>query len=368
MKQKKWLYWVFQFSGWGFLLFIGLLSEFQSGDITVKSILESLLIFGIGIGITHLYRYFILKKDWLSNNVVKSIPRILIGSLVLGAIFFLVNVLLTYTEQILEINLPDETVATLFGGKDLNFNVGFVSLRVTLIIINRSLLFFIWSIIYFAYHFFERSRQQEIDRLQWAASINETELNNLKSQLNPHFMFNAMNSIRALVDEDPQLAKKAITQLSSLLRQTLQTGKNKLVTVREEMNIVSDYLDLEKIRYEERLQVQIDIDPQLEQCLVPPLLVQTLVENGIKHGISSLAKGGILAICIKEKEGNLIIKITNEGIYQPENNRKNSGIGLNNSAKRLNILYGENGYLSITNRDGKVETIVTLPKETQQLK
>ena len=122
-----------------------------------------------------------------------------------------------------------DTLSRFFGGRDENMSASFVVLRLTLNIINNALLFFIWSVIYFGYHFFERSRQQEMERLQWAASINETELNNLKAQLNPHFMFNAMNSIRALVEEDPVLCKKAITQLSNLLRNTLQTGKRKVV-------------------------------------------------------------------------------------------------------------------------------------------
>ena len=364
MTQKKWIYWVFQFSGWGFLLFFSLLSNYLSGELSIKTFIEQIIVFGVGIGITHVYRYFVLKNDWLSNNVVKSIPRILTSSVVLGTIFFAIIVGITYVEEVMQINAPDETVATLFGGEDLNFSIGSVSLRLLLTIINRSFLFFMWSVIYFAYHFFERTRQQEIDRLQWAASINETELNNLKSQLNPHFMFNAMNSIRALVDEDPKLAKKAITQLASLLRQTLQTGKKKLVTISEEMKIVSDYLNLEKIRYEERLQVEMDIQQEIQDCLIPPLLVQTLVENAIKHGISTLAGGGLLLIRIESMDENLILTIENEGTYQPTNNGI-EGIGLNNSSKRLEILYGENANITISNKNNRVETLVTLPKETQ---
>ena len=238
----------------------------------------------------------------------------------------------------------------------------FVALRLTLAIINNALLFFIWSVIYFGYHFFERSRQQEIERLQWAASINETELNNLKAQLNPHFMFNAMNSIRALVEEDPILCKKAITQLSNLLRNTLQTGKRKVVLIEEEMKIVQDYLALEKIRYEERLNIEIELEDGIEKCLVPPLLLQTLVENAIKHGVSTIRKGGTLRIVGVLKGDELHITIFNDGKYNPKPSEV-EGIGLKNSIKRLKILYGDRGSIQINNVGNRVETRVIIPKE-----
>ncbi len=366
MSQKRWLYWVFQSSGWGFLLFLTFLSVFQKeGTVDLKTIVESLVFISFGLLITHLFRYFIIKKNWLQTNVIKSVPRIIAGALLLGTISFGFVVLMTYVEEAFQINAPDDTVAAIFGGKEGNFTVGFVALQVTLIIINRSLLFFIWLVIYFGYHYFERTRKQEMERLKWQAAINETELNNLKSQLNPHFMFNAMNSIRALVDEDPKLAKNAITQLAGLLRSTLQTGKRKVVTVEEEMKIVTDYLQLEKIRYEERLRIETNIEPGIEKCLIPPLLLQTLVENAIKHGVSMLGGGGILEINIQPTDEELHIIILNDGTYEPFKN-KLEGIGLKNSKKRLEILYGDKAHLTIQNVNNRVQTLVVIPKEFQK--
>ena len=360
---RKGFYWLFQISGWGFLIFLGLLQEFQAeNSIALGSLIQSLVVFCLGIGVSHLYRYFIIHRDWLSSNVVKAIPRIIFASITVGAIFYGIEIIMVYVKETAAIGGEKDTLSRFFGGRDENMATSFVGLRLTLAIINNALLFFIWSVIYFGYHFFERSRQQEIERLQWAASINETELNNLKAQLNPHFMFNAMNSIRALVEEDPILCKKAITQLSNLLRNTLQTGKRKLVPIEEEMKIVQDYLALEKIRYEERLNIEIQLEDGIEKCLVPPLLLQTLVENAIKHGVSMIRKGGTLRIVGAFKGEELHITILNDGKYSPKP-AEGVGIGLKNSTKRLEILYGDKGSIEISNVDNHVETRVIIPKE-----
>lgn len=358
--QKKWMYWTFQLSGWGFILFLGLLSEYQSkGSVAFRSVIESLLIFVFGIFITHIYRYLIIKYQWLSVNLAQAIPKILLGSVTLGAMFFMLDIVITYVEQVFEIGDAGNNLATLFGGKNQNFSPGFLLLRITLILVNRSLLFFIWSLIYFAYHYFERVRDQEIKNLQWEASKNESELQNLKNQLNPHFMFNAMNSIRALIDEDPVLAKKSVTQLSNLLRNTLKTGKQELITLEDEIYIVNDYLALEKIRFEERLNWSEDIEPSMAQIKIPPLLLQTLVENAVKHGISKLEEGGEIQVVAKKEGKEYIFEVINDGKYEP--GFTTSGIGLENSKKRLNILYGEKAKLTILEENNKVITRVIIP-------
>src|SRR5690606_9097471 len=139
---------------------------------------------------------------------------------------------------------------------------------------------FIWTMIYLTFHYFERYNKS----LKYEAAAREIELSNLRSQLNPHFIFNALNSIRALVDEDPAKSKEAITQLSGILRNSLMVDRQRLVAFSDEVNTVQDYLALESIRYEERLETRLDLDPQSAKYLIPPLMIQTLVENGIKHG------------------------------------------------------------------------------------
>ena len=217
-------------------------------------------------------------------------------------------------------------------------------------VLNIAFVYVVWSLIYFLVHFIENYKKEEIKNLTWEAAINEIELNKLKSQLNPHFMFNSMNSIRALVDEDPVKAKNAITQLSNILRNTLQMGKKKLISFEEELNLIKDYLDLEVTRYEERLKVEYDIHPRSAQFSVPPMMIQTLAENGIKHGISKLTKGGILKIGTEIKDDCLHIKIINSGQMNIVEST-DTGFGIKNTIQRLHLLYGDKALFKIENLD-----------------
>jgi two-component system, LytTR family, sensor kinase len=187
-------------------------------------------------------------------------------------------------------------------------------------------------------------------------------LNKLKSQLNPHFMFNAMNSIRALVDENPAKSKDAITQLSNILRNTLQMGKNKVIPFDDELKIMNDYLALESIRYEERLKTSVKIDPQSKNFQVPPLMIQTLIENGIKHGISKLVEGGIIEIETAVENDNLLIKIKNSG-QLIQKSASDSGFGIKNTLQRLHLLYGNEASLKISNLNSTIVlTELIIPK------
>jgi LytS/YehU family sensor histidine kinase len=216
-------------------------------------------------------------------------------------------------------------------------------------------IFFMWSVLYFVYNYFERYNNS----LKLEASLKEIELNNLKSQLNPHFIFNALNSIRALVDENPGKSKQAITQLSGMLRSSLTSGREKLTPLKEEIRLVQDYLGLEMIRFEERLRPHYDIDPATENLMVPPLMIQTLVENGIKHGISKLTHGGSIEIGSKILNSDLRIWIRNTGSFKE--NEKNSGTGLANTRQRLMLLYGDRANLTILEEGNFVLTEIIIP-------
>jgi LytS/YehU family sensor histidine kinase len=292
--------------------------------------------------LSHLYRTIILKRKWLNLAIDKTVLVVLISSVFFSLALIGVNQLVN--------NIFDEQELTVQA-----FLAGFVVYFVITII---------WNVIYFAYHFFDKSRKQEVKTLQLESTQKESELLNLKNQLKPHFMFNAMNSIRALVDDDPELAKQSITQLSNLLRNTLQFGKKKLITLKEELQIVNDYLALEKIRFEERLEYQQNVDDTLLQTALPPLLIQTLVENAIKHGISKKTEGGIVSLAITKAEDGMLIHIKNVGEYNPSNGT-NSGIGLDNAKKRLQIIYGSKAEFSIGNHEGKVLTRVKIPLSTK---
>jgi two-component system LytT family sensor kinase len=223
------------------------------------------------------------------------------------------------------------------------------------------ILFFLWSVFYFIYNYFERYNTS----LKLEASVKEIELNNLKSQLNPHFIFNALNSIRALVDENPEKSKMAINQLSNILRNSLVADKKGLTKFGDEIKMVRDYLGLESIRFEERLKTEFDIDPAAKGFLVPPLMIQTLVENGVKHGISKLTEGGIIQVQAKVENDRLRISIRNSGQYHLNGHKKRGGLGLSNTAQRLKLLYGKEAHFAISNEsDNFVLTELTIPHLT----
>lgn len=218
--------------------------------------------------------------------------------------------------------------------------------------------FFLWTVFYFIYNYFERYNKS----LKLEASVKEIELSNLKSQLNPHFIFNALNSIRALVDENPEKSKQAINQLSNILRNSLVTEKKGLTKFGDELKVVRDYLGLESIRFEERLRTDFDIDPASKNFLVPPLMIQTLVENGVKHGISKLTEGGIVHLQTRVENGKLKILIRNSGHYHVNGHKRRTGLGLVNTSQRLKLLYGTEAHFAINNeKDNFVVTEIIIP-------
>jgi hypothetical protein len=145
--------------------------------------------------------------------------------------------------------------------------------------IQGTTLFVGWLCVYFFYHLFDRFNRSEIERLRLATSVKEAELRALKSQINPHFIFNSLNSLRGLIDENPDRARQAVTQLANLLRYSLQSGQLETVPFEDELHTVNDYLALEQVRHEERLRVRLDVEPGVLNLPIPPMLLQTLVED-----------------------------------------------------------------------------------------
>ena len=341
--SKKTLYWICNICGWLFFVLLNSLLLNLDNAFSIKVAKSLAILFVFGVLISHLYRNLIIRSGWLKLSTLKIIPRMLSATILFAMLMEAVQFVF---ESILGIADPQRYITS-----SIVYNV-----------LVLSLLFFFWSVIYFLVHYIENYKKAEIENLKWEASINEIELNKLKSQLNPHFMFNAMNSIRALVDENPVKSKEAITQLSNILRNTLQMGKNRVISFDEEMKIVNDYLGLESIRYEERLKTMVAVAEDSKHFYVPPLMIQTLVENGIKHGISKLTAGGIIEITAEVKDDKLIVKIRNSG-QMDEKKESDSGFGIKNTLQRLQLLYGKDASLKIENENtGIVLTQLIIPK------
>jgi two-component system, LytTR family, sensor kinase len=209
----------------------------------------------------------------------------------------------------------------------------------------------------------EDQLRTQVQQLELEKQLKEVELTNLRQQLNPHFLFNALNSIHALVSLKEDKAEAAVLNLSDLMRYHLNYDKRDFVTVQEEMDTVRNYLELEKIRYDKRLTYDIQADVAVLNQEIPLIMVQTLVENAIKHSVRHNINGANISVSARQEGVFLKIEVINSGQYTPSVfSSKNSGIGLENTRKRLDMLYGDKASFSIGNKnDSEVMATLSFP-------
>jgi signal transduction histidine kinase len=228
-------------------------------------------------------------------------------------------------------------------------------------IIFTFILIALWLLLYMIWHYLERNRRAEVDRLNLEKTVKELELKTIKSHINPHFIFNSLNSIRALVDENPKRARTAITELSNILRSSLQVEKMETVPLNKELDIVRDYLALEQMRFEERLKVEMDIDEDTLGQRVPPMMLQTLVENAIKHGISKRINGGTIRIISRFNDKDFELIVQNSGNLEK---KSDDGFGFKSTRDRLKFLCNGNAYFKVEEIEGtKVQSKIVMPVE-----
>lgn len=339
MAKRSKIYWYCQVIGWSFYIFLNLIFFGLKYQGDYKYYLIIFFSLPLGILITHVYRSSIIKYEILSLKIPSQLLFISFFSLINAILFFICITL----------------ISICLGFVNVKMNFVTVSERV----INYSVPFFFWNIIYFGFKYFQNYKRSEINSLRLYAASRESELNNLKAQLNPHFIFNSLNSIRALIDEDPLKAKGAVTKLSTILRTTLLMNKNKLIPLHEEINLVKEYLDLEQIRYEERLTYEFRIDETVNNTPIPPFIIQSQVENAVKHGISKLPGNGKVIIEAFALAGILKIKVSNTGKISSETPL--TGVGFVNSVQRLELLYGSAGKIFISEVNNLVVVDINIP-------
>jgi hypothetical protein len=209
-----------------------------------------------------------------------------------------------------------------------------------------------WSGIYFGIKYWQKWQTEQENVLQANFLADKAQLEVLRYQLNPHFLFNALNSIRASIDEDKTRAKKMITQLSEFLRHSLLSAEKKEIPLQEELEAVQNYLAIEKIRFEEKLEVEYEIEESAQDFKVPCLLLNPLVENAIKHGLQTSPKPLKIKISAKMENEKLILEVANTGKLDNLHNSNGTKIGLKNVRERLEKLYGGKGNFEIK-QDGK---------------
>ena len=210
----------------------------------------------------------------------------------------------------------------------------------------------------------QRLREREIAASKLEMRLVEAQLGALRMQIHPHFLFNTLNTVAMYIREgDAQTSIRALTRLSELLRHLLDDGGAHEVPLSVEIDHVRKYLEIEALRFSDRMKIEVDVPAELQDALVPNLVLQPLVENAVKHGIAARSASGLIRISADRVGYSLRLRVSNDG--PPVNGSFKPGIGVTNTRKRIAHLYGDNAHLSIDNDDGLVVSELRLPLHTE---
>lgn len=329
-------YWTYQFSGWLAYSAVGITINLINGRESIGPLLIAhVLLISCGIGLTHWLRHELHRRRRPDQPVTRLWPFLAAGSVAIAA---------TLTALIIAVNLllgqsrwDAVSVAALGWGMWLAVGV--------------------WIVLYVR---FSDQRRHEAREGQLQLALREAQLRALEAQINPHFLFNSLNSIRALVEFDPPRAQDMLTRLSNVLRNSLRLESAHTVPLRTELEAVSDYLALETVRFGDRLHSAVHIEPAAAECLIPPMILQTLVENAIKHGIGRTKGPGDLIVQAAIRDQVLWLTVENTGQLQ-HSPGSGAQLGLKNIRERLHLLYGEQGRLGLEAEGQRVKATIMIP-------
>jgi LytS/YehU family sensor histidine kinase len=291
----------------------------------------------ISLVLTHALRALIRRNGWLSLPPAALLTRVAIAIVVSSSITYAVS--LAMSEWVY--GTAVSPLARVFyqrlspGGQLRNQFVFMLIVHIA------------WVALYLAFAMQRHRYRTEIQQAQLGQALRAAELRLLQSQLNPHFLFNALNGLRSLIADEPARAREAVTRLARLLRQTLASSDENLVSLERELELVEDYLSLESMRLADRLTVERDIDTSARTARVPAMLLQTLVENAIKHGIAELKQGGTLRLTAKVLDQELLLRVDNPCPHPRVAPPASNGVGLRNASERLRLLFGARASLRL---------------------
>jgi two-component system, LytTR family, sensor kinase len=353
------LYWKCQFAGWTLIALWSVVISLVLGTFQWLGAGLVLSTSALGLLLTHGFRRFIHRWEWKNLPLHRLGPRVAAASVGLG------TVMGTITLPVLTPMVSEEA------------RMDHVALSH---VVGASFTLLGWFLIYFSYHYYRRSREAAAAEFRLRIALRENELRTLRAQLNPHFLFNSLNSLRALIPECPERAQEAVTALAGLLRHTLQLSSSSTVSLSQELEAGYHYLALEKIRFEERLDIRVEVEPGILDQPVPPMLLQNLLENALKHGIAPRQAGGRVALAGHARGSRVVLRVTNPGRLGPtggeggpagagtgegglrerglgeggaghgglrERGRGEGGLGLSNAREQLRLLYGSEASLEL---------------------
>jgi two-component system LytT family sensor kinase len=352
--HRRVVYWACQICGWAVHCIISIIASQSFARITYRIVWFYFFLSVSGIILTHGFRALARNRRWIDLPLGRLLLRVTSANLLMS--FALVALGFAYSALIAPPGL----------GAGMEHSPTARVAAIVFFIFNDFTIFSLWSVIYFGVAYVERAQQVERDRYTARTAMAEAELRGLKRQLNPHFLFNALNSLRALIVEEPSRAQSAVTQLAGILRYHLTSGERSLVRLEEELATVHQYLALELMRFEDRLSVTTETDERAQDCLLPPLALQTLVENAIKYGLSQSATAGRITLQAMLEIDRLVVVVGNTGMLHGNNAQASTGLGLANLRTRLKLLFGEEASLELAETSANwVEARLTLPATRQ---
>ncbi|HXM04483.1 MAG TPA: histidine kinase, partial [Chthoniobacterales bacterium] len=297
------IYWVCQLGGWGslfVLMGIAFLNDpFQRAH--AVAMVNQCVFCATGLIFTHTFRALYLLRNWKDLRGSVLAPRVALSCL----IFAVLETSITHAAVFGFIGVPAEA-NHLFSGP---FIFGCIQNALTLVA---------WTALYLGYQYQRELQEERINRVLLDAELKEAQLQRLRSQINPHFLFNSLNTIRAIAGVNAELTREAVTQLAELMRAALESSEEKVVTFDEELRIVHAYLGLEQLRHQDRLRIEASIDEKLLNAVVPPLICQTLVENALKHGVHASNQTGTVWYALTGDQKSVRFEVRNPGSLKAE--------------------------------------------------
>lgn len=342
------LYWKCQLIGWAVASLYWSYAGFTGTRFSyILAIIHFVADMVMYIGLTHLFRTISKHYRWQHLAPGPLLLRIIPATLLLGLGYMFLTAGKTYLVRwIFEPGFA--------GSWNTYFHTQWQVLLVTGI-----RLMAIWVLAYYLYQYAQREIRATRESARLALVAKDAQLDNLAAQLNPHFFFNSLNSIKALVLADPQAARRAIDLLSDLLRVSLYRRDAGTISLKDELSLINDYLELEKMRLEERLQTRISVNDAWMTVQILPLSIQVLIENAIKHGIGHIKEGGLIELSIQVVDDFLEINVTNPGHLKTGTT---GGLGLKNLQERLQLHYNDRATFSLAEPvPGRITATLKLP-------
>ena len=342
LENPRHLFWVLQLGGWGFWglykywgtrLSLGEVAPDYALYVSIITVIAMVLTLGLRL----LYKLLWNRAIWLQAL------GFLGGSFVAGYIWISARGRI-YSGWIETAKDMEEWLAKMGPAAEIYEKVSFVEGNVSSWTVMLA-----WTSLYFAIKYYRIFQDMRESALKSSAMAHEAQLKMLRYQLNPHFLFNTLNAISTLIlEKDNELANRMVTRLSSFLRYSLDNDPMQKITLQQELTALQLYLDIEKVRFEDRLNLELDISDEAAQAMIPSLLLQPLVENAIKYGIARSEEGGTLRIAAKVFAGDLLIQLSDDGPgcnLEQGHIPNGKGVGLRNTRERLAELYGhEHGF------------------------